>query len=122
MNVQPAPTNRLEAAADFADRAIEKLDRVKDRAMAALDANDSFAARVVKAGLEVPKAVGWGALGGVAIVALPSVLAPPVAPFFLPFTPVAAVWGASIGFMHGTANAVGRLVQGNDFRSTFPPQ
>lgn len=117
MNIRP----RLEAAADFADRTLEKLDHELASAKAALAKNDSLPARAVLAAAEIPNAMKWGALGGVAVVALPSVLAPPLAPFFLPWTPVAAVWGASIGFAHGLGNAAGRLIDGNEFKPTFPP-
>ena len=115
----PAPLRVQEE--DALPPALAAVAHAVERAKNAFDANDSFALRVVKAGLEVPKAIGWGALGGLVVVALPSVLAPPIAPFFLPWAPVAAVWGGTIGFMNGTVNAVGRLIEGNEFKAKFPP-
>lgn len=91
-----------------------------NRIKAAYDANDSIPLRVVKASLEVPKSMGWGALGGIAIVALPSVMAPPIAPFFLPFAPATALFGAGIGFGNGLLNAAGRMLEGNAFQPSIP--
>ncbi len=77
---------------------------------------EALPVRVAKAALEVPKAIGRGAMGGVVVVGLPSVLVPPLAPFFLPWLPVAAAVGSMHGATNGFINALTYLTVGNDFR------
>ena len=72
--------------------------------------------RVLDAALEIPKAMGRGALAGVAVIGLPAVLVPPLLPLFAPFIPLAAAVGSAQGFFTGTVNALGRLAEGDEFK------
>lgn len=72
--------------------------------------------RIGQAALEIPKAVAYGAAGGVAVVGLPALLVPPLLPFFAPFIPLGAFVGGCSGFTTGAVNALGRLVDGEKFK------
>jgi len=81
-----------------------------------IETSESLPKRAYQAALEIPRGIGKGALSGLVVVALPSVLAPPIAPFFLPWLPVAAVVGSMHGAVNGLINAASVMAFGTQTR------
>lgn len=72
--------------------------------------------RVAQAAFEIPKAMATGAMVGIAVVGLPAVMVPPLFPIFAAFLPAAALFGSAQGALTGSVNALGRLVEGDEFK------